>query len=143
MAAQPMNFGATRKGAALVAGWAAGLGALALFFLLPLPGGTRVLIALGWAAVCLGWLSPRLASCRVRVGGNHLTVRTGALFPVTKRIPLRFVTGTRLVYTPLGRAAGVCVLLLYGSGTCTVLAGVRRADAEALAARLSHGGKLI
>lgn len=143
MAAEPMNFRASRTGAALVAAWAAAAGGLGLFFLLPLPAGSRLLAALGWCALCLGWLSPRLASCRVRVGGNHLTVRTGSFFPVTKRIPLRFVTGTRLLQTPLGKAAGVCVLLLYGSGTWTVLAGVRTADAEALAARLSHGGKLV
>ena len=143
MAAQPMNFTASRTGAALTAGWAGAAGGLALFFLLPLPGGTRLLAALGWAALCLGGLSARLASCRVRVGGNHLTVRTGTLFPVTKRIPLRFITGTRMVQTPLGRAAGVCLMLLYGSGTWTVLAGVRCRDAEALAAQLGHGGKLL
>ena len=29
----------------------------------------------------------------VRVGGNHLTLRRGLLFPVTRRIPLRFPCG--------------------------------------------------
>lgn len=143
MAAQPLSFHTSRVGAALAGAWVSLAGAAALFFLLPLPGAGRFLAALGWCAICMGWLAPRLASCYVRAGGNHLTVRTGSLFPCTKRLPLRFIAGSRVIQSPLGRATGVCVMVLYGSGTWTVLAGIRKADAEALAARLSHGGKLV
>ena len=141
--AQSTSFRATRAGAALVCGWLALAGAAVLFFLLPLPVGTRMLAALFWCVLCFGLLAPRLASCRVRVGGNHLTVRVGALFLPTKRIPLRFITGCRILQTPLGRMGGVCLLVLFGAGTWTLIPGVRAADAEALAARLSHGGKLL
>ena len=117
--AQSTSFRATRAGAALVCGWLALAGAAVLFFLLPLPAGTRMLAALFWCVLCFGLLAPRLASCRVRVGGN------------------------RILQTPLGRMGGVCLLVLFGAGTWTLIPGVRAADAEALAARLSHGGKLL
>ena len=138
-----MEFQVTRSGAALIGFWAALAGILVSlpFWML------NLLAALLWTAVwvlfCMCVLVPRWASCRVRVGGNHLTVRRGLLFLSTKRMPLRFITGCHIVQTPLGRRRGGCVLVLLASGTSTVIPGIRRADAEQLAARLSHGGKLL
>lgn len=96
-----------------------------------------------WLAACFGVLAPRLASCCVRVGGNHLTLRRGLLFPVTRRIPLRFLAGCHIVQTPLQRMTGTCLFFLYSSGCTTLVPGMRKADAERLSAKLTHGGKLL
>lgn len=138
-----MQFRVTRRGAAIVSAWAAGAGAVLLSAFWRGGAGMLVLCCAAWGGVCFFALAPWLASCGVRVGGNHLTVRQGLLFLSTKRLPLRFVTGCRIFQTPLCRAAGVCVLLLFSSGTVTLVPGARLADAEALAARVSHGGKLV
>lgn len=138
-----MDFRVTRRGAAIVSAWLAGAGSLLLAAFWRGGAGMLVLCCTALSAVCFFAVAPRLASCSVRVGGNHLTVRQGLLFLSTKRLPLRFVTGCRIFQTPLCRAAGVCVLLLFSSGTVTLVAGARLADAEALAARISHGGKLV
>lgn len=138
-----MEFRVTRSGAALIGFWAILAGALVSLPLWLVESGAALLTLILWCAVCVCILVPRWASCRVRVGGNHLTVRKGLLFLVTKRMPLRFITGCRIVQTPLGRRSGGCVLVLIASGTCAVIPGVRRSDAEQLAAKLSHGGKLL
>lgn len=138
-----MEFRVTRGGAALIGFWAILAGALVSLPFCLLDAAAALLGLAVWCAVCVCILVPRWASCRVRVGGNHLTVRKGLLFLVTKRMPLRFITGCRIVQTPLGRRSGGCVLVLIASGTSTIIPGVRRADAEQLAAKLSHGGKLL
>lgn len=97
----------------------------------------------GISAVAYGVLAPRLASSCVRVGGNHLTLRRGLLFPVTRRIPLRFLAGCHIVQTPLQRMTGTCLFFLYSSGCTTLVPGMRKADAECLSAKLTHGGKLL
>lgn len=135
-----MEFTVPRRGAAVVGGWCAALGGAAC---LPFWGRRFVptLAALAlWLALSFGVLAPRLASCVVRVGGRHLTLRRGLLFPVTRRIPLHFITGCQILQTPLQRLSGTCVLILYASGCTTLAPGLRRADAEALSARLTHGG---
>lgn len=65
------------------------------------------------------------SSC-VRVGGNHLTLRRGLLFPVTRRIPLRFLAGCHIVQTPLQRMTGTCLFFLYSSGCTTLVPGMRQ-----------------
>lgn len=80
-----------------------------------------------WLAACFGVLAPRLASSCVRVGGNHLTLRRGLLFPVTRRIPLRFLAGCHIVQTPLQRMTGTCLFFLYSSGCTTLVPGMRKA----------------
>ena len=89
-----------------------------------------------------GGISAVAWSC-VRVGGNHLTLRRGLLFPVTRRIPLRFLAGCHIVQTPLQRMTGTCLFFLYSSGCTTLVPGMRKADAECLSAKLTHGGKLL
>ena len=101
------------------------------------------MVFLLWLAACFGVLAPRLASSCVRVGGNHLTLRRGLLFPVTRRIPLRFLAGCHIVQTPLQRMTGTCLFFLYSSGCTTLVPGMRKADAECLSAKLTHGGKLL
>ncbi len=135
-----MEFSATRRGSAIVAGWAAAAGLILIWALLP---AGRIFLALFWVLLCFGLLAPHLESCRVRVGGNHLTIRRGLIFFTTKRIPLRFITGCCIFRSPLCRACGTCVMLLFASGNFTVLPGVRLADAEHFAQRISHGGKLL
>ena len=79
----------------------------------------------------------------LRCAGNHLTLRRGLLFPVTRRIPLRFLAGCHIVQTPLQRMTGTCLFFLYSSGCTTLVPGMRKADAECLSAKLTHGGKLL
>lgn len=138
-----MEFRVSRRGAAVIGVWCMvpGLAVCVPFWRTAFAG--TFWFAVLWIAVCLAVVIPRCASCAVRVGGNHLTVRRGLLFLSTRRLPLRFITGCQILQTPLGRAAGVCMLALYASGTITLLPGIRRADAEALSARLTHGGKLL
>ncbi len=138
-----MEYTVPRRGAAVVSAWPAGLGAvLSLPFWKNNAAFTLPALLL-WAAVCFGILAPRLSSCVLRVGGHHLTLRRGLLFPVTRRIPLRFVTGCHILQSPLQRMTGTCVLALYSSGVTTVAPGLRRADAEALAALLTQGGRML
>ena len=86
-------------------------------------------------------LAPRLASSCVRVGGNHLTLRRGLLFPRNAAhpaaVPLR---AADIVQTPLQRMTGTCLFFLYSSGCTTLVPGMRKADAECLSAKLTHGG---
>ena len=138
-----MEYAVTRRGAALIGLWGAAAGlAVSLPFWHWAPFLTLMLVLL-WFLLCFGVLASRLCSLRVRVGGHHLTVRVGLLFLSTKRIPLRFITGCHIWQTPLQRATGTCVLLLLASGTCALVPGLGRQDAELLAAKLSHGGKLL
>lgn len=76
-----MEFSVPRHGAAIVSGWCAALGAMLCLpfwknFFTP-----TLAVFLLWLAACFGVLAPRLASSCVRVGGNHLTLRRGLLFP--------------------------------------------------------------
>ena len=138
-----MEYTVPRRGAAVVSAWFAGLGALLSlpfwknFFV------TTLMTLLLWAAVCFGVLAPRLSSDVLRVGAHHLSLRRGLLFPVTRRVPLRFLTGCHILQSPLQRMTGTCVLLLYSSGVTTIAPGMRRADAEALAVMLTHGGRML
>lgn len=45
--------------------------------------------------------------------------------------------------TPLQRMTGTCLFFLYSSGCTTLVPGMRKADAECLSAKLTHGGKLL
>ena len=38
---------------------------------------------------------------------------------------------------------GTCLFFLYSSGCTTLVPGMRKADAELLSAKLTHGGKLL
>ena len=138
-----MEFRVTRSGAALIGFWVILAGAVVSIPFWSLNAVAALFWLAVWCVVCLCVLVPRWASCRVRVGGNHLTVRRGLLFRGTKRMPLRFISGCHILQTPVGRRMGGCVLVLIASGTFTVIPGIRRADAEQLAAKLSHGGKLL
>ena len=62
---------------------------------------------------------------------------------VLRRIPLRFLAGCHIVQTPLQRMTGTCLFFLYSSGCTTLVPGMRKADAECLSAKLTHGGKLL
>lgn len=135
-----MEYTVPRRGAAVVSLWFAALGALLLLLFLNVSVPALLAALLVWFALCFGALSARLASCVLRVGAHHFTVRRGLLFPVTRRVPLHFLTGCHIVQTPLQRMTGTCVMILYASGCTTVLPGARRADAEALCARYLHGG---
>lgn len=137
-----MEYAVTRRGAALVGLWGAlaGCAVSTPFWRLSFPGALLGLAC--WLALCGCVLVVRLSSCRVRVGCHHLTVRTGLLFLSTKRFPLRFITGCHIWQSPLQRATGTCVLLLFSSGTSALLPGLRLRDAECLAAALSQRGAL-
>lgn len=135
-----MEYQVSRRGAAVVsvqltalaglvcwvlgASFEAGVLALGLFFVC-----AAVLLTLGTA---------HLASCRVRCGQHHLTVRRGLLFLSTRRLPLRFVTGCHVLRTPLSRLAGTCTLVLLSSGCLTLLPGLSEGDAQRLSAFLSY-----
>ena len=45
--------------------------------------------------------------------------------------------------TPLQRMTGTCLFFLYSSGCTTLVPGMRKADAECLSAKLTHGGTLL
>jgi membrane protein YdbS with pleckstrin-like domain len=138
-----MEYHVSRRGAALIGLWcAAPACALALLLWRTAPAVVCTLLTL-WLLACFCALVPRISSMRVRVGGNHLTLRSGILFLSTKRIPLRFITGCRIWQSPLQRRTGDCVLLLLASGTSALIPGIARRDAEHLASILSHGGKLL
>ncbi len=138
-----MEYTVPRRGAAVVSAWLAGLGALLVWLFWRDDFAFALPVLVFWTAVCFGIVSPRLSSYVLRVGGHHLSLRRGLLFPVTRRVPLRFVTGCHMVQSPLQRMTGTCVFLLYSSGVTTVVPGMRRADAEALAAMLTYGGKIL
>lgn len=138
-----MEYTVPRRGAAVVSAWLAGLGALVCLPFWKSSFASTLMALLLWLAVCFGILAQRLSSYVLRVGEHHLTLRRGLLFPVTRRVPLRFVTGCHIVQSPLQRMTGTCLLFLYSSGVTTLAPGLRRADAEALAARLTHGGRLL
>lgn len=137
-----MEYRVPRRGAAIVSAWAALLGVPVSLPLWRLGAPAAFTLLFLWMALCFGALSARLASGVLRVGAHHFTLRRGRLFPVTRRVPLRFVTGCSILQSPLQRMTGTCLLLLYASGCTTLVAGLRRADAEALAERLSYGGRI-
>ncbi len=133
-----MEFSVSRRGGTAVSLWF-----VLLLGLLCLPfWKAHFLQTLGvfltGSAVFLVLFSLHFASCNVRVGAHHLTVRRGLLFTTTRRLPLRFITGCHILRTPLGRLCGVCALILCASGSTTILLGVNTADAERLAAFLAH-----
>ena len=136
-----MEFSASRKGAALVSLWFFLAGAvISVPFWKNFPALTLLLLTVLAAACFL--LAQRLASCRVRVGVHHITVRRGILLLTTRRIPLHGLTGCQLLATPLQRRTGTCVLVLSSSGCTTLLPGVPAEQAARLCALLTQGGTL-
>lgn len=138
-----MEFSVPRHGAAIVSGWCAALGAMLCLpfwknFFTP-----TLAVFLLWLAACFGVLAPRLASSCVRVGGNHLTLRRGLLFPVTRRHPAAVPCGLPHRADSAAAHDGTCLFFLYSSGCTTLVPGMRKADAECLSAKLTHGGKLL
>lgn len=138
-----MEYTIPRRGAAVVSAWFAALGALLSLPFWKSRFASTLMMLLLWAAVCFGILAPRLSSGVLRVGRHHLTLRRGQLFPITRRMPLRFITGCAILQSPLQRMTGTCVLVLYSSGVTTIAPGMRRKDAEALSAALTHGGSIL
>lgn len=138
-----MEFSVDRKGALLVSGWFAAAGIVLCLPFLSLFSVSPLIVLAVWLFLCFAVLAPRLISAVIRVGGNHLTVRKGVFFPVTRRIPLRFLSGCHILQSPLQRMTGTCLFILYSSGCTTVLAGLRKEDAELLSEKLSYGGKLL
>lgn len=135
-----MEFCVSRKGAAVVSLWFAAAGAVVSIpfwraFWLETLGALIV-----YWILCLWLLTVRLASCKVRAGAHHLTVRRGVLFLTTRRLPLRWIAGCHILRTPLQRHTGTCLLVLYASGSITVVAGAPYAKAEQLSALLAQGG---
>ncbi len=135
-----MNFTATRRGAAIVGLWAFGASCLMAYLL----AGFAWLPGLMWlcAALSVTALPAYLASAQLRCGAHHLTLRRGRVLSTVRRMPLRFITGCSIWATPLQRMTGTCVLVVHTSGVTTLVPGVRRSDAERLAAHLSQGGVL-
>lgn len=74
---------------------------------------------------------PSDASARPAVSRNAAASRCG------------FLAGCHIVQTPLQRMTGTCLFFLYSSGCTTLVPGMRKADAECLSAKLTHGGKLL
>lgn len=132
------TLAATRRGAAVVGLW----GLAAFCIASALVRGFAYLPVLTWlcAALSVTALPAYLASARLRCGEHHLTLRRGRFLLTIRRIPLRFVTGCTIWASPLQRMTGTCVLVVHTSGSMTVVPGVRRSEAERLAARLSQGG---
>lgn len=127
-------------------------GACFLFCIWPAVVGSLVLLALlgvSWwplvvcyCAVCFLGLAPRLASCRVQVHESHLAIHKGVMFRSGMRLPLRFLSGCRVLRSPLGRMAGGCTMLLSYSGGAVLLIGIHEQDAAAFCTRFFHGGAL-
>lgn len=138
-----MEFSVSRRGAAVVCLWFVLLGAVVClpFWRMAFP--TTLLCLMAYTLLCFCLLAPHFASCRIRVGAHHLTVRRGILFVSTWRLPLRFITGCYVLRTPLQRLTGTCCLVLFASGSFTVLPGVRFCDAETLTAQLTQGGRVF
>lgn len=133
-----MTLAATRRGSAVVGLW----GFAACCAAAALVQGFAFLPALAWlcAALSVTALPAYLSSARLRCGEHHLTLRRGRVLLTIRRIPLRFVAGCTIWATPMQRMTGTCVLVVHTSGSMTLVPGVRRAEAERLAARLSQGG---
>lgn len=138
-----MEFSVSRRGAAVVSAWFVLAGALVSLPFWRLFFQTTLLCLMAWALLCFALLIPHFSACTLRVGAHHLTLRRGILFLITRRVPLRFVTGCFLLRTPLQRLTGTCCLLLFTSGSILLVAGAGVAEAEALCARLTQGGRVL
>ena len=137
-----MEFSVPRHGAAIVSGWCAALGAM-----LCLPFG-KISLRRRWRYFCCGCGVLRRAGAAAgfvlrACGRQPSDASARPAFPVTRRIPLRFLAGCHIVQTPLQRMTGTCLFFLYSSGCTTLVPGMRKADAECLSAKLTHGGKLL
>ena len=53
------------------------------------------------------------------------------------------VSGWCAALGAMQRMTGTCLFFLYSSGCTTLVPGMRKADAECLSAKLTHGGKLL
>ncbi|MEF9970094.1 MAG: PH domain-containing protein [Ruthenibacterium sp.] len=134
-----MEFAVSRRGGAVIGLWAVLLCALvcAPFWhsaFLP-----TLAVFLGGSMLLFLMAAVHFSACKVRCGAHHLTMRRGILYTVTRRIPLRFITGCQILRSPLQRLTGTCILLLFASGSTTLIAGANFADAERLSAFLAHG----
>ncbi|MEG0911265.1 MAG: PH domain-containing protein [Ruthenibacterium sp.] len=134
-----MEFAVSRRGGAVIGLWAILLCALVC---VPFWGSaflpTLAVFILGGMFLFLV-ATVHFSTCHVRCGAHHLTMRRGILYTVTRRVPLRFVTGCQILRSPLQRLTGTCILLLFASGSTTLVAGADFADAERLSAFLAHG----
>lgn len=108
-----MEFSVPRHGAAIVSGWCAALGAMLCLPFWKNFFTPTLAVFLLWLTACFGVLA------------------------------LRFLAGCHIVQTPLQRMTGTCLFFLYSSGCTTLVPGMRKADAECLSAKLTHGGKLL
>lgn len=138
-----MEFAVSRRGSAVIGLWAIVLCALlcAPFWhsaFLP----TLAVFCIGGALLFL-LTAVHFSTCKVRCGVHHLTMRRGILYTVTRRVPLRFITGCQILRSPLQRITGTCLLLLFASGSTTLIAGANFADAQRLSAFLAYGKEKI
>ena len=133
-----MTLRATRRGAAIVGLWSLAVSLAAAYLL----RGLVYLPLLAWLAAALSVTAvpEYFSSVHVRVGAHHLTMRRGRVLTTVRRVPLRFVAGCSIWASPLQRMTGTCILLIHTSGSTTFLPGIRRSDAEQLAAYLAQGG---
>ncbi|MEG1932474.1 MAG: hypothetical protein RR075_05130 [Pygmaiobacter sp.] len=75
---------------------------------------------------------------RVELRGKQLVITRGFFIRSIIKIPLRFITGTTRLSTPLSRALGVGLLTISSSGRFTLLCGLRLEDITALRSFLTE-----
>ena len=134
-----MEFSVSRRGAAVISLWFVLVGAAVSLPFWKNYFVNTFLFFFAYSALCLCLLTLHFASCTVRVGAHHITVRRGVLFLRTRRLPLRFVAGCHVLRSPLQRLTGTCCISLYAAGSFTFVAGAPFAKAEQLATLLTQG----
>lgn len=92
-----------------------------------------------WLVFALLLVPARLGSTQGSLSLGELRLSQGILFKHRQRIPTRFVAGTNRLETPLLRACGSCVLLVYTSGTVLILPGISSDVADQLIRALQGG----
>lgn len=96
-----------------------------------------LLLAAALLLACLIYF--RLCHCEVFTKDGVLHLHKGCFFPVHSSVPLRFVTGGKLLASPLARVLGVCVCTIYSSGKTSLLFGISLQNAQSLLGLLNKG----
>ncbi len=133
-----LEFHVTRRGGAVIGLWISLICGILCFLLRYLSAAWAVIIFIVCAALALTVGTAHFASCSVRCGKHHITVRSGILFCRTQRLPLKYISGCIILRSPLQRLTSTCILVLTTSGTLSVIWGAPLAGAEKLSAHLTY-----
>ena len=97
-------------------------------------------IWLGVFVVAILVFKVHVATIKIHLKPREIHISRGFIFLSNKKIQTKYITAFSIMQSPLQRVLKQCVIVIYTSGSVSVVCGVAIKDANELYAKLKNGG---